>query len=229
MKLFCFPHAGSGSRHYLAWQKFAGERLEVCPVAYPGRERRMREPFLESLPQLVDDLLPGLLKQIDAPFAMYGHSMGGVVAFEIARRLQAEGLIASLLAVGASAAPPLRSPPRGMSQLPREEFVLAIGQRYGGLPAEVLNHPELLDLLVPVLRADMALMERYQYEPGLPLECPILCLGGASDESVSQPQLAGWADMTHSRARVEVLAGGHFFIQKSAPAIVRQILDMLDA
>lgn len=224
LRLFCFPHAGGGALTYRTWPEALPAEVEVCPVQLPGRESRIRERPFDDLNALVDALVPELLPLLDRPFAFFGHSMGAMIGFEVARRLRARRLACpQRMFASGRRAPQL--PPKGERRtfdLPKNEFVEELG-RLNGTPREVLEHPELLELLLPILRADFSVCQTYSYVPGEPLDIPITVLGGSEDSDVSRTGLEAWREQTSGAFKLHMLPGDHFFIN-SARARVCQLV-----
>jgi surfactin synthase thioesterase subunit/glycosyltransferase involved in cell wall biosynthesis len=205
LRLVAFPHAGGGASAFHAWRGALGANVAVCPVRLPGRESRMQETPIEDMRELVEALAEAIEPYLDAPFAFYGHSMGAVVAFELARVLTGRGP-AVLFAAGARA-PQFRLghvPPPA----PGEEEFLAELRRLNALPPEVVEHPELLR----AARADAALYRKYVYSEGPPLACPIRAYGGEEDANVRREHLEAWARQTTAPFGLRMLPGGHFFV-----------------
>lgn len=217
LRLFCLPFAGGGTIPFRAWPKALPPHVEALAVCPPGREDRLRERPLESLPPLVAGAARAIRPWLDhRPFVLYGHSLGALVSFELARALRdAAGREPALLAVSSRAAPdaPLPTPLR---HLPDDRFVAALRARYDGIPAAVLAEPDLLAIFLPLLRADLAVLETYQYRPAAKLRCPVTVFGGARDPTVTPQALAGWRAHTDGAFRQHTLDGGHFFIQTDA-------------
>ncbi|MCA9128201.1 MAG: thioesterase [Planctomycetales bacterium] len=220
-RIFCFPHGGSGSSHYFAWSRFYPGKLAILPVFLPGRDHRLRERPYEAFSDLLDDLVPSMRTVVDErPYSLYGHSMGCAIAFEVARALSEDGHSPSRLIVSGSVAPNLREPIAGLSVLPDDEFIKEITRRYQGIPPEVLQHAELMEILIPLLRADVKLMESYQFAPGAALSCPIHCFGGLDDSSVPKESLEPWKLHTEGTFQLEMLPGNHFFHLQHAKSIL---------
>lgn len=231
-RLFCFPHAGGAAQLFRTWQDDLPEEVEVCAIQPPGRWTRLREPPIARVIDLVDAAAPALRPLMDMPFLLFGHSLGAVVAFELARRLPREPSLVGLL-VSSRRAPQLPIPYRPIHHLPDTEFVREMCQQYGGIPEEVLETPELLELLLPALRADMEAFETYSYSPAPPLECPIRCYGGLDDRVVSANDLEQWAEQTVVSCSVRMFPGGHFFINtvkdRFLATLWQDLLDLLEA
>lgn len=219
--LLCFPHAGAGPSVFRAWTGLFEPEVEVVAVALPGKEARFREPVPAGLDALVDDLAQALAPRLDGRFALFGHSMGALVAYELARRLRRAGRAQpERLFVSAFRAPHVPQLRPALHALP-EALLLAEMHRLDGTPAEVLGQPELMRALIPGLRADLALCERYRHRPEPPLAVPITCLGGLTDRRVSRFELYAWRLHTRADFRLRYLPGGHFFPYQ-APSLVRR-------
>ena len=176
----------------------------------------MRESRYTRIESLVCDAARVLQKYLDVPFAFFGHSMGALVAFELARRLRGKyGLSPVHLFVSAHRAPHLPDPNPLICHLPDDELVAEIQRRYDGIPTEVTQASELLDYLLPVLRADLKMDETYTYSPERPFSCAITAFGGQQDTEVNYEQLAAWRDHTTASFKIKIFPGGHFFIQSS--------------
>jgi surfactin synthase thioesterase subunit len=226
--LFCVPYAGVGASVYRQWGRMLPPAIDVCAVQLPGREGRLREQPFREIGPLLDAAVPSLRPWLDLPFAFFGHSMGALLAFELSRRLRDEGLGEPFhLFVSGRRSPeiPLRHPP--ISHLPDHEFVEEVSRRYNGIPDEVRRHQELLDLLVPGLKADLALLERYAYRPTAPLEGALTAFGGRADGEATGLDLAEWRVHTRGPFAVRMFDGGHFFIQASASDVLRAVAEGL--
>ena len=208
--LFCFPPVGGGSMFFRSWLQSGPREITICPIQLPGREHRMMEQPFDRLSPLVEKLLDVIPH--DQPFAFFGHSMGALVSFELARRLRKEGLPGpQALFVSASSGPQLpRKPPRYC--LPDAEFIEAL-RVLGGTADTALNNAELLRDFLPLLRADFAVVDTYEYLQEEPLDCPIRVFGGIDDREVPCDQLMAWRTQTRGEFTSRLFAGGHFYIQ----------------
>jgi len=224
LRLFCLPYAGGAASAYRAWADGLSPEVEVCPVQLPGRGSRFREPPFRRLEDLLPALADGIAPLLDRPFSLFGHSMGAVVAFELARELRRRGAPAPvLLAVSGHQAPPRPEVEPPFSHLPDAAFLEELRRRYDGIPPEVLAEEELLQLLLPVLRADIQVLETYAYAGEPPLDCPLSCFGGEDDPHVSLADLEAWSDETSGRLQVRTFPGGHFFVESARSDVLRAL------
>lgn len=226
VRLFCVAHAGGGAAFFRPWRAPLLPRVEVCPARLPGRESRWREPARSSVQALLEPLCAAVLERADRPFALFGHSMGAVVAYEAARWLCAAGAPPLCLIVSARRAPhlPARIPPR--AHLSAEALVQAV-ERLDGTPSEVLREPELLQWLLPTLRADFAVDETYAPAPGAPLPCPVSAWVGDADPEVDPGEMLGWEQVTRGAFTLRVFSGGHFYHRGAAPHVLDALRDAI--
>jgi medium-chain acyl-[acyl-carrier-protein] hydrolase len=211
VRLFCFPYAGGSALIYRDWARNFPEWIEVCPVQLPGRGARLREKPFVRMDQLVKSLLREMRPYLTTPFAFFGHSMGAVIGFEITRLLRRENakLPVHLFISGRGAAQ-LTPPKPPTYNLPDAEFKQEL-QRLAGTPAEVLAHPELMEVVMPLLRADFELIQTYNYTYEPPLNIPLTALGGLDDD-ITREQLEGWRDETTGPFSLRMFAGDHFYL-----------------
>jgi medium-chain acyl-[acyl-carrier-protein] hydrolase len=230
LRLLCVPYAGVGPSAYRRWAQDLPADIEVGVVHLPGRESRLREAPFTRIEPLIEAAVPALRPFLDLPFAMFGHSMGALVAFELARRFRDEGWGSPThLFVSGRRAPHL--PPRhpAIAHVPDDEFVLEIRRRYNGIPDEVMRHRDLLALLLPGLRADLSAIETYAHRSGAPLDCPIAAFGGLLDPEATEVELVGWRQQTTGALSVQMFRGGHFFLQTAHEDLMRILTDELIA
>ncbi len=223
LRLFCLPHAGGGASSFRGWADVLPADVEVCPVQLPGRENRIAEKAFDRVEPLTEALADALDGYLDRPFALFGHSNGALMAFELSRLLRARGRPgpAHLFASGRRA-PDLPAESAPIHQLPQAEFLGEL-QRLGGLPQQLLEHRELLELLVPLLRADVAIHETYQFAEQAPLDCPITAYGGLADPKVSREQLQGWGRHGAPPFTMRLFPGGHFYLHDDRAAVLRTL------
>jgi medium-chain acyl-[acyl-carrier-protein] hydrolase len=226
--LFCIPHAGGGASAYRNWANALSPQIAVKVLQLPGREGRFREPVLTELDAVLDDLLRAVVPDTAWPFAFLGHSMGALLAFELSQRLRDDtGREPTHLFVSACRAPHLPQVAEPCSSLPKREFVAAVTRCYGGIPAAILADQDFLDAILPSIRADFAILERYRVPERLPLDCPISAFGGRQDSATPQSTLEAWRKHTTGAFNLEILEGGHFYIQSKQSFMAEKILGAL--
>ncbi|MGB3637974.1 MAG: thioesterase II family protein [Rivularia sp. (in: cyanobacteria)] len=227
LRLFCFPYAGASSRIFRKWARSLPANIELCPVELPGRGTQIKSPSFTSIEALVRAIAPMLLPYLDKPFAFFGHSMGGLLSFELARYLRKQydkkpvGLF-----VSASRAPQIPSSKPPIHTLSEIEFKQELS-RLNGTPASVLQNTELMQLLIPILRADFAVLETYVYTQEPPLECPIVAFGGLEDREVTLAELEGWRSQTQSSFKLQLFPGDHFFIHSAQSLLWENLIKYL--
>ncbi|HVP49081.1 MAG TPA: alpha/beta fold hydrolase [Bryobacteraceae bacterium] len=225
LRLFCFPYAGGGASVFRGWAGRLPEGVAVCPVRLPGRETRLGERPFDAMGELLAALRTVIDPYLDKPFAFFGHSLGAVIAFELERLLAARS---TCLFVSGARAPQLRRdhvPPPP----PSDDELIEELRRLDGIPSEILENRELMQLALPALRADTALYRNYVYREELPLHCPIRAYGGLDDERITRGDLEAWgAETTHS-FRLEMFPGGHFFLETHQEAFLTALARDLSA
>jgi medium-chain acyl-[acyl-carrier-protein] hydrolase len=209
---------------YMSWARELASLVDVCALQLPGRENRLREPAYTSLGDLIDAMCRAIAPALDRPFALFGHSMGALLAFELTRRLRAEGAPAPVrLFVSGHRAPDLPSPHPPLGHLPDAEFVAEIRARYDGVPEEVLRQAELMALLLPCLRADMSLIESFRWRDEPPLTCAMSAYGGTDDPDASEVALASWRRHTRGAFTMQRFDGAHFYIRTARAELLAAI------
>ncbi|NHZ83272.1 alpha/beta fold hydrolase [Massilia sp. CCM 8695] len=226
-RLFCFSYAGGSAAPFLAWQASLPPSIEVCAVQLPGHGARFGEAPFHSLAQLVDALAPVIAREAGLPFAFFGHSLGGLLAFELARHCQRQRLaMPEHLFVSASSAPRQRRTKRHLHGLDDEALIAALGD-YNGTPPAILADRELMALLLPAIRADFAMVETYAYRDDAPLDIPITVLAGTNDSHVAAQHLPCWQKETSDVCQLRWFEGDHFFIHNRQQEVIDCILDGL--
>jgi medium-chain acyl-[acyl-carrier-protein] hydrolase len=223
LRLFCFPYSGASASAYYRWADGLPAALEVCPVQLPGRGTRLSEPPYNRLDDMVPPVAEALLPYLDRPFALFGHSMGALLGFEVARHLRRHyDLLPAKLVVSGHAGPQLpdRNPP--LHALPEPEFRERL-RELNGTPPEVLAHPELMQLLVPILRADFAASETYVYRAEEPLDCAIAAYGGLADPHVDRAELEAWQEQTTGPFSLRMLPGDHFYLNTHQALLLQSL------
>ena len=223
LRLFCFPYAGGGASVFRSWCQQLAPAVEVCAVQLPGRENRLREPAMTQMEPLIETLDQLMTPYLDKPFAFFGHSLGAIIAFELARamRRRADARLVHLF-VSARNAPQASDPESPIHQLSDAQFIAKL-RELNGTPEMVFQHAELLEMLLPILRADFALNETYAYRPEAPLDVPLTVFGGTQDPKVSQAALEEWSEQAGSSFALKMLPGDHFFVNTAQQLILQVI------
>lgn len=222
MRLFCVPYAGSGASCYHAWARaLSADGIEVRSVQLPGRENRLRETPLTAMPDVVAAVTDRIEPFLDRPYAIFGHSMGALVAYEVARELQRRGRRSPefVIASGA-AAPQIPREDEPLHALPDDELVKQVSERYQGIPKQVLEHKELLDLILPALRGDLSVIENYQFNETPRLACPVSAFSGDGDKHVTPEKLARWQEVAGGAFEHRMFAGDHFYLHDHRDALI---------
>lgn len=219
LRFFCFPYAGGTAFIFRKWSDFLPERVEICAVQLPGRSSRIHEPPLTRISDLVPMLAQALIGYEDIPMVFFGHSMGAIIAFELARYLRKKRNVNVVhLFVSGRRAPQIALDEPVTYNLPEPEFLETL-RTLNGTPNEVFENPELLELMIPVLRADFAVCQTYDYAHEPPLDCPITAFGGLKDDEVTREQLEAWREQTAASFSLWMLPGDHFFIDSAQPLL----------
>lgn len=215
LRLFCFHYAGGNAHIFRDWSRRLPPNVELGTIQLPGRGHRLSEPHIKRMAPLSRIVAQELLPYLDKPFVFFGHSMGALLCFETARNLRRERQRQPAhLFVSATEAPHRRSREESLSSLPKNALVEKLHE-FGGAPVEVLQNDELLDLVLPMIRADFELCENYEYLPESPLECPMTIYGGLEDHEVDAERLAAWREMTVGACEIRMFPGGHFYFNSS--------------
>jgi len=212
-RLFCFPYAGGSAQVFRAYAEALPPEIELYALELPGRGRRFRDQPFSKLSVLIETLIPEFSDYIEKPFLFWGHSLGGLIAFELACSLQALYQLApTCLYISASRAPHLDKP-EPPKHLMTDQDLLEELARFKGTPQAILDNAEIMALLLPTLRADFSMIETYQYL-GQRLACPIWTLSGAEDEAVSLAEVEAWEQQSLEPKHHQLVAGDHFFLHE---------------
>lgn len=229
LRLFCLPYAGGSAAIYRAWIDALPAGVEVCPVELPGRGARIAEPLFVDMAPLADAVSQALRPCLDRPFAVFGHSMGAVLGLEVAQRLGARhGLHPRAMFMSGRNPPHIPLRVRTAHRMPDAELVEHLRELKGTPPA-VLEHPELLELLLPLLRADFTVSETYEYGGGEPLDVPLVVFDGDGDLEVDHEQVDTWARYTRGAYRRHVFEGDHFFLHSRQAQVLTTLSEELRA
>jgi medium-chain acyl-[acyl-carrier-protein] hydrolase len=223
LRLFCFPPAGSGAAAFRLWPALLSPAVDVYRVQPPGREMRFREPLIGSMSEYLDAMLPAILPSLEGRFAFFGHSMGSLVAFNVARRLRRDcKRLPQHLFVSAFRSP--QAPPmKRIHELADGDFVHELRETYDGIPDQLLHEPEVLSLMLPIIRADLAVASSDRYIAESPLECPVTAFGGLGDRWVDEQQLAEWCVQTSARFDLQMFPGNHYYLASATEALMSAI------
>lgn len=225
MRLFCFPYAGGSGAIFRGWQSAFPASVDVCPIQLPGRGRRMHEPMMKRVDAVVKALKEELKPYMDRPFAFFGYSMGAVIAFELTRTLRNEFYPQPVqLFVAARRSPDWPATEERDYDLPDAELIARL-RELNGTPKELLDNPEAMEVLLPLVRADFEIVQTYEYRPQPPLQVPIDAFVGSEDVDTPPEHMEGWGRHTKSEFSLTVIPGDHFFLHHAQT----QLLELLAA
>ncbi len=228
MPLFCFPHAGGAASYFHPWAASLAPGIDVLAVQYPGREDRAAEPCVTTIPELADQIHAALRSSLPETFAFFGHSMGAVLAFEVTRRIAWAGdREPARLFVSGRAAPPRKH----HQNLHRagDPALIAELRSLGGTDPRILQDNAVLELILPVMRADYTASETYEFAPGAPLSCDITALTGDRDVHNTAADAAAWSGHTTGAFDLRVYPGAHFYLDDCRAQVLEVISSSLAA
>lgn len=221
VRLVAFAHAGAGPLTFHRWAVGLAPDVELWHATLPGRAARWREPFSRDWTTLVDELAAAIERDVPRPLALLGHSLGALLAFEVARRLTHDGVpLAHLVVSGRGApdtAPALQVPETD------DELLRHVDRLVGGVPDSVRSSPDVLEHFLPILRADLELARAYVFTPGARLDCPITAMTGDADPIAPPSSIEAWGEQTVADCDLCVLPGGHFYLVDQEPAVLATI------
>jgi surfactin synthase thioesterase subunit len=227
VRLFCLPYAGGAATIYHRWQSAFPQSIDVCPIEFPGRLSRLKEAPIRQVRPLVESLCAALDGHLDIPFAFFGYSMGALIAYECAREvLRRRRLEPEHIVVAALAAPHVRVSLRTEALLD-DDLILKIVNLYGARIQSILADPEIRAIVLGMIRADLGLLDAYEFEPGPMLRAPITVLGGDRDPSVTCESLGEWSKHTRGTFALRIFAGDHFFLHADEPAVIASVISAL--
>lgn len=211
IRLFCFPYAGGNGQIFKSWADSLPESIEVVGIELPGRGRRFSEPFIYDINTMVDLLYESIKGSLDLPFAFYGHSNGALLVFELTRKIISRlGISPKKVFIAAKRSPHL-GPESPLHRLCDQDFIQVI-RDYQGTPVQVFSNPELLELYLPILRADFALSENYVFVAQHPLAVEAVLIAGNQDQVASVEEVFAWEGLFASPPDKEIVTGNHFFL-----------------
>jgi surfactin synthase thioesterase subunit len=211
--LVCFPHVGGSASYFFPLSRAMAPQVEVFAVQYPGRQNRRAEPCVGDVHEIADRVVDELATWDGRPLALFGHSLGATVAFEVARRRQDRGQPPSVLFASGRRAPSRRGTTERL-HLSSDERLAATIRRLNGTDSAVLANDRMLRSLLPAIRADFTAAETYRYRPGPPLACPVVVMTGATDPVVTEEEAAAWAKHTAMSCELLRFPGGHFYLSE---------------
>ena len=228
LKLFCFPYAGGSALIYRNWASYLPPAVEVISLELPGRGARIKEPPIVSMPVLIESVVEHMLPLLNTPFVFFGHSMGAMIAFELARSLRRQiNCEPQALFIAGRRAPQIPDESPVAYNSPEKEFIEEL-YRIDGTPKEVLENAELMGLMIPLLRSDFQLVQTYEYSVDEPLRCPITAFGGLDDIEETRDKLLLWKEHTVSAFKLHMLPGDHFFLRSSQAILLGLLADELN-
>lgn len=226
MRLFCFPYSGGAAHVFSKWPERLSNDVEVVAIQPPGRSNRFTEPLISTIEPMVQGATEAMRSKLDKPFAVFGHSLGAAVAFEVCKRLEAEGFQPEVFIPSGRNAPHVETDKKPLHQLSDQEFIEEI-KTFNGTPAEVLDNPELMELMVPILKADFGISETYQPDLTHQVKSRINAFGGNRDPHVEDEGIDGWGQYTASSFESNILDGDHFFIHGEATEFFQILNELL--
>ncbi|MFC6881622.1 MULTISPECIES: thioesterase II family protein [Actinomadura] len=228
VRLVCFPHAGGSASFFFPVSARLSPAVDVAAVQYPGRQDRRAEANIGTIPEMADAVLPAVRALADRPLAFFGHSMGAVLAYEVARRLERDGAepLARLYVSGRRA--PSRHRSEHVHELDDAGLVAEL-QRLSGTDSSLLGDPEARDMILPAVRSDYHAVETYRHVPGAALRCPVVALVGDRDPQVTRDEALAWAEHSSGPFDLRVFPGGHFYLVEHGPRVIQALADDLAA
>jgi surfactin synthase thioesterase subunit len=226
VNLVCFPFAGSGASIFFPWEKFLHSDFNIYAFQAPGREDRIGEDLIDNLELLVQKGSAELLKLANKPIILFGHSLGAVIAFEITKLIEKQGIEPKCLIVSGRQPPhlSLKMPP--ISELSDQDLLKGLLD-LEGTDREIVKHPELLEIILPIIRADFKIGEKYLLPIQDQINCPIIAIGANNDPWVKVDELSQWQKFTRQECQLKTISGDHFYVKNDFQEIV-QLLNQLN-
>ncbi|AFZ60697.1 thioesterase [Anabaena cylindrica FACHB-243] len=228
LRLFCLPYAGGSAMVFRTWANDLPPTIEVCPLELPGRGRQMNLPPYTEMKPLVREIAQNLIPYLDKPFAFFGHSMGGLVSFELTRLLRSDyNLTPSHLFISARSAPQVPPTKRPIYNLPDAEFWQEV-LSFNGTPDDIVDNPDIIQIFLPILRADFTVLDTYIYNHQSPFDFPISVFGGLQDPEFTDYELEAWREQTTAPFLLQMIDGNHFFISSNQKVLLKSISQQLE-
>lgn len=229
IQLFCIPYAGGSTRAFYNWLHLS--EIEFCLIAYPGREYRVSEEPILDIDIMLQTIFDECKKVITKDFAIFGHSMGSIIGYGLAEKLERSKTIAQCLFVSAAAAPRrYLNEDNMLSLLPDDKFIQILVERYSAIPDRVLKDNDLMEMFVKIMRTDISLEEQYirKYSTNCtPLSCDIVAFGGAEDLAVTESSLTTWESLTIGHFIKKMFPGTHFYLKEYPELLFKEIYRIL--
>ncbi len=226
MRLFCLPFAGGGASTFQSWPKFLPADVEVAAYAFPGREVRINDELISNMEVLIEHLVDATLPYLDKPFAVFGHSMGAFISYELIKALEKKGFEPTCLLVSGCRAPHIAEEHQ-LYVLPDDELIEQLSTRYQAIPEMFLNDKAFMALLLPILRADIELIETYVYQKTSPLHCPIYAFGSVDDPETTTENIESWRGYSdHLSFTTKMFPGGHFYINSHQEYLLQTLSEI---
>ena len=219
-QLLCFPHAGGGSAGFHRWEKRLPGHLAAVPIKLPGRESRFNEVAHDQLDSLLSAMVPQLIGFVREPVALFGHSMGALIAYELARHLHLHhDIVPTCLFVSACRSPDRFKQSQALHRLPTEEMIRSLVQDLNDNGTASNTELDMMRMMSDTIRADLKLLETYEYQPRDPLPFPIVALAATRDRKVTVADVNGWRAFTTARFTMRTMSGHHFFLRDQEAAV----------
>ncbi|MFF4354859.1 thioesterase II family protein [Streptomyces sp. NPDC001530] len=226
VRLVCFPHAGGSATFYFPVSRTLSPSVDVLAVQYPGRQDRHNEPCVGDITELAERAVDELLSLDPRPLALFGHSMGALVSYEVARRLESRGIQPVRLFVSGRRAPTCV---RDENVHRRDDNGLIDElKKLSGTDAQILGDPDVLRMILPAIRSDYRAVESYRHQPGPALNCPIVALTGDDDPQVTLDEAKAWSGRTTGGFALKVYEGGHFYLNSHAASVMETISSFIE-
>jgi surfactin synthase thioesterase subunit len=227
IRLFCLPFAGGNSYSYRKFQEHLADFINMIAIDLPGHGKYIRQPLLTHLEDMAAYIFQQINQKLTEPYAIYGHSMGTLLGYLVSKHIVQAKLMPPIhLFFSGHQGPPVSSKEGNWYALPKEQFITKV-MAYGGIPKEIAAEKELMDLFVPIMRADFQAIANYHYKKAAPLEIPITIMFG-SDEDITYDEALTWQEVTNHPVSIHQFSGGHFFIFDHLPEICSLISQTLE-
>ncbi|MEM7313525.1 MAG: alpha/beta fold hydrolase [Planctomycetota bacterium] len=226
-ELYCFPHAGGGSSIYHRWERILPERVLVSPIKLPGREARFKESPIDNVDEMLLCLEEQVLPVVTPPLVIFGHSMGGLIAYEWTCSLIDAGIQPSLLVVSASRSPDGYQGEGRLHKLPDDEMIASLQRDFGrGRPFSD-DETEMMKMLADTIRADLKLLETHRWSERAPIDVPIVAMYGTEDSEIPKSRMEGWKARTTAAFELHAIEGHHFYLPEREDEVTKIIMDSL--